>query len=95
MRFKEIISTQRIVDTKTDTEYNGLVEDGLFEKINKIAEENEQLKQREETLLAEIEDFQNLLKQADDKIDYAVSIVKKTCPKEFVSKFKEKMWRWD
>lgn len=95
MRFKEIISTQRIVDTKTDKEYNGLVEDGLFEEINKIAEENEQLKQREEKLLDEIEDFQNLLKQADDKIDYAVSIVKKTCPEEFVSKFKEKMWRWD
>ena len=95
MRFKEIISTQRIIDTKNDVEYRGLVEDGLFEEINKIADENEQLKQREETLLAEIEDFQDLLKQADEKIDCAVSIIEKTCPEEFVSKFKEKMWRWD
>ena len=96
-RFTETISTGIIIDNKTGKEYicEMRIDDDFLNLVHTIAEENEQLKQREEKLLDEIEDFQNLLKQADDKIDYAVSIVKKTCPKEFVSKFKEKMWRWD
>lgn len=91
MRFKEIISTQRIVDTKTNIEYYGLIDDGLFEEINNIAEENEQLKQREKILLAEIDDFQDLLKQVDDKIDYAVSVVDEFCPEQFACEFKKTM----
>lgn len=36
-RFKEIVSTQKIIDTKTGLEYNGLVDDELMEIINELA----------------------------------------------------------
>lgn len=36
-RFKEIISTQKIIDSKTGVEYNGLVDDELMEIINELA----------------------------------------------------------
>ena len=42
-RFKEIISTQKIVDTVTNKEYDCLLDNDLFELINVIADENEQL----------------------------------------------------
>ena len=37
-RFKEIVSTQKIVDTYTDIEYNGLVDDELLMLINDIVD---------------------------------------------------------
>ena len=37
-RFKEIISTQKIIDTVNNQEYDGLIDDELLELINKIAE---------------------------------------------------------
>ena len=43
-RFKEIISTQKVIDTQTGKEYDCLLGNDLFELINTIAEENEQLK---------------------------------------------------
>ena len=97
-RFIVVDYSTCVFDTITKEEYVCIDREEAFlvcNGLNNLAYENEQLKQREEKLLDEIGDFQNLLKQADDKIDYAVSIVKKTCPKEFVSKFKKKMWRWD
>ena len=44
-RFKEIISTQKVIDTVTNKEYDCLLDNDLFDLINTIAEENEQLKQ--------------------------------------------------
>lgn len=43
-RFKEIISTQKVIDTVTNKEYDCLLDNDLFDLINTIAEENEQLK---------------------------------------------------
>ena len=37
-RFREIVSTQKIVDTYTDIEYNGLVDDELLMLINDIVD---------------------------------------------------------
>lgn len=45
-RFTEIISTQRIVDNETGKEYYGLVDGGLFDLMNILAEENKQLKEK-------------------------------------------------
>lgn len=42
-----------------------MTEKRLMKKINELSEENEQLKQREKTLLCEIEDFQELLTEND------------------------------
>lgn len=50
-RFKEIISTQRIVDTWRDVEYHGLVDTEFLDFVN----------ERENQLLSEIEDLQNIL----------------------------------
>lgn len=43
-RFKEVLSLQKIVDTKTGIEYDGLVDTELLKLINQIHEENENLK---------------------------------------------------
>lgn len=43
-RFKEIISTQKVIDNHTGKEYDCLLDNDLFELINEIAEENKQLK---------------------------------------------------
>lgn len=40
-RFQEIISTQKIVDTKTGKEYNGMVDTELLKLINSIDKRNE------------------------------------------------------
>ena len=40
-RFQEIISTQKILDTETDIEYDGLVDREFLELVNEIAEEKE------------------------------------------------------
>ena len=40
-RFQEIISTQKIIDTKTGKEYNGMVDTELLKLINSIDEKNE------------------------------------------------------
>ena len=46
-RFKEIVSTQKIVDTETGIEYDGLVDDELLDILNdqddKIREQKMQL----------------------------------------------------
>lgn len=44
MRFKEIISIQKIRDTETGKEYDGMVEDELLHIINGISYENNILK---------------------------------------------------
>ena len=41
-RFKEIVSTQKIIDTVTNKEYDCLLDNDLFDLINVIAEENKQ-----------------------------------------------------
>lgn len=40
-RFKEILSTQKILDTETDIKYDGLVDREFLELVNEIAEEKE------------------------------------------------------
>lgn len=40
-RFQEIVSTQKIVDTKTGKEYNGMVDTELLKLINSIDKRNE------------------------------------------------------
>jgi hypothetical protein len=38
-RFQEILSTQKILDTETDIEYDGLVNREFLEHINELVEE--------------------------------------------------------
>ena len=38
-RFQEILSTQKILDTETDIEYDGLVDREFLEHINELVEE--------------------------------------------------------
>lgn len=45
-RFQEIISTQKIVDTYTDTEYNGQIDTELLELINELDDENQRLQRQ-------------------------------------------------
>lgn len=45
-RFQEIISTQKIVDTKTGKEYNGMVDTELLKLINSIDKKNENKKEQ-------------------------------------------------
>lgn len=45
-RFKEIVSTETIVDTVTDKRYIGIVDSSFIELINEISKENEELKKR-------------------------------------------------
>ena len=40
-RFKDILSTQKILDTKTGIEYDGLVDREFLELVNEIVEEKE------------------------------------------------------
>ena len=40
-RFQDILSTQKILDTKTGIEYNGLVDREFLELVNEIVEEKE------------------------------------------------------
>ena len=40
-RFQEILSTQKILDTETDIQYDGLVDREFLELVNKIVEEKE------------------------------------------------------
>ena len=42
-RFQEIISTQKILDTETNIEYDGLVDREFLELVNEIVEEKEKL----------------------------------------------------
>ena len=48
-----------------DEEFEHLTYQDITDRLNKLADENEELKQREETLLSEIEDFQELLAKND------------------------------
>ena len=43
-RFKEIISTQKVIDTQTSKEYDCLLDNDFYDLVNEIAEENERLK---------------------------------------------------
>lgn len=40
-RFQEILSTQKILDTETGIEYNGVVDREFLELVNKIFKEKE------------------------------------------------------
>ena len=40
-RFRDILSTQKILDTKTGIEYDGLVDREFLELVNEIVEEKE------------------------------------------------------
>ena len=53
-RFKEIISTQKVIDTQTGKEYDCLLDNDLFDLINTIAEENEQLKKQNRRLHSDL-----------------------------------------
>ena len=48
-RFKEIISTQKIIDTQTGKEYDCLLDNDLFDLINELAEENKELKKEKKS----------------------------------------------
>ena len=43
-RFKEIVSTQKVIDNRTGREYDCLLDNDLLDLINHIAEENKRLK---------------------------------------------------
>lgn len=45
-RFKEIISTQKVIDTQTGKEYDCLLDNDFYDLVNSLAEENEQLKEQ-------------------------------------------------
>ena len=45
-RFQEIISTQKIVDTKTGKEYNGMVDVELLRLMNDVDKRNENKKEQ-------------------------------------------------
>lgn len=53
MRFKEVVSVERIFDEETGKEYYGLIEDDLLDVINRIADEHRE--------------FMDLLKKYDIK----------------------------
>lgn len=68
-RFKEIVSVETILDTKTNNEYKpNILSDELLDLINKLAEENEWLKQSEQ----EFREYCNYLKSIleDNEIWY-------------------------
>lgn len=46
-RFQEIISTQKILDTETNIEYDGLVDREFLELVNEIVEEKEKFYEME------------------------------------------------
>lgn len=43
-RFKEIISTQKVIDTVTNKEYDCLLDNDFYDLVNSLAEENKRLK---------------------------------------------------
>ena len=45
-RFKEIVSVQKIKDTKTGKVYVGIVDSDFIKVLNELDKENEQLKKR-------------------------------------------------
>ena len=45
-RFQEIVSTQKIVDTKTGKEYNGMVDVELLRLMNDVDKKNENKKEQ-------------------------------------------------
>ena len=45
-RFKEIVSTETIVDTVTKKRYIGIVDSSFISLVNEINKENEELKKR-------------------------------------------------
>ena len=45
-RFQEIVSTQKIVDTKTGKEYNGMVDVDLLRLMNDVDKRNENKKEQ-------------------------------------------------
>lgn len=45
-RFQEIVSTQKIVDTKTGKEYNGMVDVELLRLMNDVDKRNENKKEQ-------------------------------------------------
>lgn len=49
-RFVEIVSIQKVIDNQTGREYSCLLDDGLFELINNLANENENLKKENRRL---------------------------------------------
>lgn len=49
-RFKEIISVQKIVDTDTNKQYNGMIDTELLDLINNIAAEEILLQKRVELM---------------------------------------------
>ena len=55
-RFQEIISTQKIVDTRTDREYDGFVETDFLKLINDIDDRLDK-KRREVWELREVNDL--------------------------------------
>lgn len=69
-RFINDIDNGQLIDTKGELstiDYSDKVDFyELWEFLNKLNDENERLKQREERLLCEIEDFQELLAKNDD-----------------------------
>ena len=58
-RFKEIVSTQKVIDTQTGKEYDCLLDNGFYDLINEIAEENEQSKKHREELFYRERDAKN------------------------------------
>lgn len=73
-------NSQKICDNKEKKYYLSIDADALLKILNKLADENEQLKQREQTLLDEIEDFQELLTKLDNENEQ----LKKDLKKEFI-----------
>ena len=59
-RFKEIISTQKVIDTQTGKEYDCLLDNDFYDLVNSLAEENEQLKE-------EIKDLNDVLARCEEK----------------------------
>ena len=57
--------------------------DALIDKLNELSDENEQLKQREETLLNEIKDFQDILSSKEELcLKYVRNIIQDTITNE-------------
>lgn len=67
MRFKEIISVQKVIDTKTGKEYNCLLDDELFILLNdldrKIVSLERRLYEKDKLLEKTLEVNQNLEKK--------------------------------
>lgn len=62
MRFKEIVSTQKIVDTATGIEYDGLVDTELIDLMNRM---DNTIKAKTELLEKQLKVSDNLQKKLD------------------------------